>query len=303
MELAFIAERLPQTLTVVILSVVIIEWVGLTVLNKVERQKESWVNVFSAGLAFLPQFLVSKIIFLAIMFWAYEHRFFDLGFEWYYWGIAWIIYDFNFWLIHFLSHKVRLFWCLHNVHHSAKEMKLSVGFRGSLFDVFLIPHTFLWMPLLGFHPFLVLIVDAIGKLYGVAVHINEDLMPDRKRRWFEWIIITPSAHRVHHSTNHLYLDTNYGETLAIWDRIFGTYQEEIKEEKPTYGVLKEVDSGNLYDTQANEFLGLWKDIRSTKSILNKIKYIVMPPGWSPNGDTLMAKELRKEALLQIQKSK
>ena len=301
MELEIISENLPATLTIIVLTVVVIEWIRLTLTGKIENQKESWVNIFSAGLAFLPQFLITKAVFLVIMFWAYHNRFFDTGFEWYYWIIAWVIYDFSFWLIHFLGHKVRLLWCLHSVHHSAKEMKLSVGFRGSLFDVLIVPHTFLWLPLLGFNPFLVLIVDAVAKLYGVAVHINEDLVPNKKRRWFERIVITPSAHRVHHSTNHAYLDTNYGETLVIWDRMFNTYQVELDEETPRYGVMKEVASGNLYDTQFNEFIGLWKDIKSTKSIINKLKYLFMPPGWSHKGETISAKKLREEALLEIQK--
>jgi len=302
MELAAIAENLPKTLTIVILGFVVVEWMVLTLVDKVSYQKESWVNVISAALAFLPQFLISKIVLLVVMFWAYEHRIFSIGLEWYYWGIAWLLYDFNFWFVHFLSHKVRLLWCLHNVHHSAKEMKLSVGFRGSVFDVFLIPHTFLWMPFLGFHPFLVLIVDAIGKLYGLAVHINEHIAPDKKRRWFEWILITPSAHRVHHSTNHVYLDTNYGETFAIWDRLFNTYQQEISEEKPVYGVMKEVDSGNLYEVQTNEFVGLWRDIRAANSLVDKVKYIIMPPGWNHNGNSVLADELRKAALSKMEKA-
>jgi len=297
-ELQSIAERLPQALTIVILTVIAIEWIALTVLHKIERHKEAWVNVWSAGLAFLPQFLLLKVVLLVIMFWAYDHRIFDLGFQWYVWVVAWIIYDFSFWFIHFLSHKVRLLWCLHNVHHSAKEMKLSVGFRGSLFDVFLVPHIFLWLPLFGFHPFMALIVDAMGKLYGVAVHINEDWMPNTKRRWFEKIIITPSAHRVHHSTNHAYLDTNYGETLAIWDRLFGTYQKEIVSEKPVYGTLKDIDSENLYDSQSSEFIGLWTDIQSTDSFSDKIKYVFMPPGWNHKGTGVLAQQLRKEALFQ-----
>jgi len=299
-ELQSIAENLPKTLTIVILAVIAIEWIVLTMLNKIERHKEAWVNVFSAALAFLPQFLLTKVLFLVIMFWAYNHSIFEFGFEWHYWILAWLIYDFNFWLIHFLSHKVRLFWCLHNVHHSAKEMKLSVGFRGSLFDVFLIPHTFLWLPLFGFHPFMVLIVDAMGKLYGVAVHINEDWIPNKKRRWFEKIIITPSAHRVHHSTNDLYLDTNYGETLAIWDRIFGTYQKEIASEIPVYGTKKKIDSENLFETQANGFIELWKDIKSAHRFTDKVKYIFMPPGWNHNGTGILAKQIRKEALLRQQ---
>jgi len=282
---------------------VIIEWIGLTLLNKVENQRESWVNIFCAGLAFAPIFLLSKSVLLVIMFWCYENRFFDAGFEWYFWVLAWIIYDFSFWLMHLLSHKVRLLWCLHNVHHSAKEMKLSVGFRGSLFDLFLVPHTFLWLPLLGFHPFLVLFVDAIGKLYGVAVHINENALKDGKRRWYEWFLITPSAHRIHHSTNHLYLDTNYGEALAIWDRIFRTYQSEVKSDKPVYGVMKEIDSGDLIESQFSEFRSLFKDIGSTKSIASKLKNLIMPPGWNPNGNSIFAVTLRNEAIMELDKAK
>ena len=97
------------------------------------------------------------------------------------------------------------------------------------------------------------------------------------------------------------MDTNYGETLAIWDRIFNTYQAELEEEIPRYGVMKEVDSGNLYDTQVNEFIGLWNDVKSTKNIINKLKYLIMPPGWSHKGETISANVLRQEALLEIQK--
>ncbi len=196
MELEFISEKLPATLTILVLTVVVIEWIGLTLTGKIEKQKESWVNIFSAGLAFLPQFLITKVVFLVIMFWAYQNSFFDIGLEWYYWIIAWIIYDFSFWLIHFLGHKVRLLWCLHNVHHSAKEMKLSVGFRGSVFDVLLVPHTFLWLPLLGFRSIFNFNCRCCCKaLSCVAVHINGDLVPNKKRRWFECLVMTPSAHQ------------------------------------------------------------------------------------------------------------
>ena len=286
------SDQIPKILTLVIMTLVTIEWIILSVQSKIENQKESWVNVFSAGLAFIPQFLITKTVFLVILFWCFNHKLFDLGFHGYSWILCWLIYDFCFWLIHFLSHKVRLLWCLHNVHHSAKEMKLSVGFRGSLFDVFLIPHTFLWIPFFGFHPFMVLIIDAIGKLYGIVVHINKDWFSDNKRSLIEKFIITPSAHRVHHSTNGIYLDRNYGETFSIWDHLFGTYQSEIPHESPVYGIRKEVNSGNLYESQMTEFKHLWKDIRSTSKISDKIKYILMPPGWNHYGTGLLAKDLR-----------
>ena len=129
----FSAENAPIFLTVIILGLVLIEWGILVFTNQAKKDSEGWINIASAALTFAPIFVLQQLFFLALMFWLYNYRLFNLGNEWHVWLIGWVVYDFGFWLIHFISHRIRFFWCLHSIHHSAKEMKLSVAFRGSLF--------------------------------------------------------------------------------------------------------------------------------------------------------------------------
>lgn len=141
------------------------------------------------------------------MVWFYHYRLFDLGNAWYIWIFCYLLYDLLFYIIHYLGHRVRFFWCIHGVHHTAEEMKLTVAVRGSFFGFLLTPHNTLWLPLLGFDPFMVLIVDGIAKIYGLFEHVNEHFI-SAKGGWIEKLFITPSAHRVHHS-----------KTTCIWTAI------------------------------------------------------------------------------------
>jgi sterol desaturase/sphingolipid hydroxylase (fatty acid hydroxylase superfamily) len=181
------------------------------------------------------------------------------------------------------------------VHHQPKEMKLSVGFRGSFLDFLMTPHNIIWMPLLGFNPVMVLVVDAFAKMYGVLVHINESWIPTKRWKWFERLFVSPSLHRAHHSTNHLYLDRNYGEALVIWDRLFGTIQPYRESEKLEYGVMKDVDSEDLKDAQLNELRSLWQDMKSAPTISTKLKYAFYPPGWNHFDGGMLADDFRKAA--------
>jgi len=296
--LAYLFNVLPIIILGIAVFVILIEWRLLTINKKIKSHKEAEVSFLSAVLSFLPLFMANKILLIAFMFWVFQFKLFDLGFAWYIWIFAWIFYDFMFYLIHWASHTVRLFWCLHSVHHSPKEMKLSVAFRGSFGDFLLLPHVIIWLPLLGFHPFLLLIVEIFGRFYGIMVHVNENWFPNKKRHWIENILISPSAHRVHHSINPIYLDRNYGEFLSVWDLLFNTYQKEIREEVPKYGTMKEIDSENLLDTQTNEFLSLWKDIKSAVKLSDKIKYIIKPPGWNHIDGGILANEIRNNSLLK-----
>ncbi len=201
---------------------------------------------------------------------------------------------FFFYIIHLLGHKVRLFWCIHGVHHTAEEMKLSVAVRGSFIDIILTPHNIIWLPLLGFDPFMVLIVDGVARMYGLFEHFNENIIP-AKNGWIEKIFITPSIHRVHHSKNHIYLDRNYGETFSIWDRIFGTFQTEL-DEKIEYGIMHDkMNSKNLLDVQTLLWRHLWNDIKSAPNMKDKVKYIFKHPGWNHIDGGKKAREYRKEA--------
>ncbi|MFM1875598.1 MAG: hypothetical protein RL266_1335 [Bacteroidota bacterium] len=294
----FIAKNTPIFLTVLILGMIFLEWGVLLVTKKASKNKEATVSIISAGLAFFPIFILQKIFLVGLMFWLYELRFFSLNSAWYVWLAAWVVYDFGFWLIHFLCHRVRLFWCIHAVHHQPKEMKLSVGFRGSFLDFLVTPHNIIWMPLLGFHPLMILIVDAGAKIYGVMVHINEFWVPTKHWKWFEWLFVSPSLHRAHHSTNHLYLDRNYGEALVVWDKMFGTIQPYLESDKLEYGIMKEVDSEDLKDSQLSELRSLLQDLNSTNSFSDKMKYIFMPPGWNHIDGGKLAEDFRNAAKLK-----
>lgn len=287
-----LSEFVPVIMTIVAILIVVVEWIFLGLRKKIERHKEGITNTLSALLTFIPTFIFNKLIIISLMFFFYEYRLFDLSFEWYIWALAYILYDFLFYITHLISHKVRLLWCIHSVHHSPKEMKASVSFRGSFAEFILAPHLILWLPLLGFHPFIILIVEGAGLLYGVPVHLSEKWLKKRKMNKRNLLFITPAFHRLHHAKNDLYVDTNYGLTFSIWDRLFRTFQLEFNEDRPEYGLKKDVNSENLLESQTNEFINLWKDIKSTDQWQYKIKYLFMPPGWNHIDGGLTAKKIR-----------
>ncbi|MFL0088449.1 sterol desaturase family protein [Tenacibaculum maritimum] len=233
------------------------------------------------------------------MLWLYNYRLFDLGTSWYVWVLCYVLYDLLFYIIHYLGHRVRFFWCIHGVHHTAEEMKMTVAVRGSFLGFLLTPHNTIWLPLLGFDPFMVLIVDGIAKIYGLFEHINEHFISS-KNSWIENIFVTPSVHRVHHSKNHVYLDRNYGETFSIWDHLFGTFQTEIKEEKPLYGMMDDkIDGKNLWQIQTVLWKELWYDIKTAPTFKDKINYLIKPPGWNHIDGGKLAEEFRNEAKQKI----
>ncbi len=287
----------PLTMTVVALSIVIIEWVVLSKKKKITSHKEGVTNVLSGILTYIPIFLINMGLTLSIMFWSYQHRLFDLGFEWYVWVLAYIGYDFMSYLIHWLSHKVRLFGAIHSVHHSPKEMKTSVSFRGSFAEFLLAPHLTLWLPLLGFHPLLIIIVEGVGQLYGVPLHFSEHILPKSKFAWLRNFIITPSTHRLHHAKNDLYLDTNYGLTFSLWDKLFNTFQVQDENTPPVYGIRNDLDPENLLTSQTDEFITLWQDVKSAPRLFDKLKYLFMPPGWSHIDGGQTANQLKKKISL------
>ncbi|WP_202951318.1 sterol desaturase family protein [Xenococcus sp. PCC 7305] len=286
-------------MTIISLAIVVIEWITLTITKKIESHKEGIVNISSAALTYIPIFITNKLITISLMFWIYQYRLFDLKFDWYVWILAYIGYDFMSYAIHYLSHKVRLFWCIHTVHHSPKEMKASVAFRGSFAEFILAPHLTLWLPILGFHPLLIIIIDGIGQLYGVPLHLNQHIFPDSKYSGIQKFLITPSVHRLHHAKNDIYLDRNYGLTFRIWDYLFQTSQVELQQEKPIYGISKNINSENLLVSQTDEFIELWQDIKNAPSWLDKIKYLVMPPGWNYINGGYTAENIRNNALLKL----
>ncbi|SFD62448.1 Sterol desaturase/sphingolipid hydroxylase, fatty acid hydroxylase superfamily [Chitinophaga sp. CF118] len=295
--LVMLLGKLQGVFGYIVLGLVIIEWIVLVVTKKMESNKEGWVNVLCYVLESVPYFFLSKVVIFGTMMWMYEHRFFTLGNAWYIWILAYLVYDFMFWLVHFLGHKVRFFWCIHGVHHTAEEMKLTVAVRGSFFGILHIPLTVIWLPILGFDPFMIFIAEAIARLYGLYEHVNDNFDTlVGKQTFMERLFITPSVHRVHHAKNFIYLDRNYGETFSIWDKIFGTFQSELDDVKPVYGILNDnINSKNIWQIQVQLWKDLWKDIVNAPTLADKLKYVIMPPGWNHIDGGKMASAYRFDA--------
>lgn len=234
--------------------------------------------------------LGSKLMILSIFTFLYKFRLLTLGYAWWVWLLAFFCEDFSYYIFHRNSHVIRFFWASHVVHHSSRKYNLSTALRqtwtGNFMGTFLF---WCWMPLIGFNPLMILTLQSISLLYQFWIHTEAiKKMP----RWFEAVMNTPSHHRVHHASELKYLDKNHAGILIIWDRMFGSFQPE--EERPTYGLTKNINTFNPIKIAFIEWINLGKDIRRGKSLSNAVKYLLNPPGWSHDGDGKTTMQLRKE---------
>ena len=218
---------------------------------------------------------------------------FSVELTWYGLIYGYIVWELGHFIFHYLAHKVRLLWCLHSTHHAPESMNLLVGhshfvLEGPYADFV---RTSVCI-LLGLSPPLLILIMTIDGLWGFFVHAGENIIKDgRLGRLNSWIL-TPSHHRVHHARNPLYLDTNFCNLLNIWDRIFGTLQHERVEVPLEYGIRRDVDVGSFLDIYFGEIVLLTRDIRRAPRFADKIRYLVMPPGWSHTGEHKTAAALR-----------
>jgi len=192
------------------------------------------------------------------------------------WVVAFVSYDFFYYWYHRISHERNLFWAAHVVHHSSEEYNLTTALRqssGSLLNwIFYLP-----MALVGIDPVQMATVAALNLLYQFWVHSRH--IP--KLGWYENWFVTPSNHRVHHAINDQYIDKNYGGVFIIWDRMFGTYQEEQSETPCVYGIRKPLSSWNPVWTNLHHYSLLFKDTWYTKRWSDKVGLWFAKTGWRP----------------------
>ncbi|HWB62627.1 MAG TPA: sterol desaturase family protein [Chitinophagales bacterium] len=292
-QLDHIVKIIQPGLFVVAIILIFTEVIVLRLFDVKLSHKAGAVSLVSGMFVFGFEAIADFLFYLAIAYWLYEHRLFDLSFKWYVWVLCFVLYDLMFYLSHRIQHRVRLLWCFHSTHHSSNEMRLSSAVRGSMFDFIYTPPFFIWMCLFGIHPLMFIAVRSISRIWGILEHLNENLL-GRTPAWLNKIFITPDVHRVHHGKNYQYLDRNYSEIFSFWDRLFGTY-EEFKQQ-PDYGILKPVDTESFFAIQFGLFKDLIKDVQETKGWKNKLKLLYMPPGWYPDGRDYRAETLRKMAV-------
>ena len=192
--------------------------------------------------------------------------------------IAFVCVDFASYCHHRLKHSINIFWNMHVIHHSSEEFNLACALRQSITNnlgigiLFLIPAALLGVP----HQIIIILgpLHLFGQFWYHTRHIG-------KLGWFEYILVTPSQHRVHHAINKEYIDKNLAAIFCVWDRAFGTFQEELDDVPCVYGTLKPVQTWNPLLINFQHLSYLIEDAWHTKNIGDKFKIWFMPTGWRP----------------------
>ena len=193
--------------------------------------------------------------------------------------IAFVCVDFASYCHHRLKHSINIFWNMHVIHHSSEEFNLACALRQSITNnlgigiLFLVPAAILGIP-----PQMISILGPLhlfGQFWYHTRHIG-------KLGWIEYILVTPSQHRVHHAINEEYIDKNLAAIFCVWDRAFGTFQEELDDVPCVYGTLKPVQTWNPILINFQHIYYLIQDAWHTSNLVDKFKIWFMPTGWRPN---------------------
>jgi len=215
------------------------------------------------------------LLFFAYLYIFNNWKFMDMGEAWWSWVILFLGVDCVYYWFHRKSHEVNAFWAAHIVHHQSEEYNLTTALRQAWFQssfswVFYLPLAFM-----GFSPAMFVTVKAINLVYQFWIHTK--LI--RKMGFLELFMNTPSHHRVHHGKNPKYLDKNYAAVFIIWDKMFGTFQEE--EEEPVFGITNTFRSWNPVWSNFHYWSELFALAGRCTKFSDKIKVFIKPPGWAP----------------------
>ena len=253
---------------------VVYDWVKK---KNIYRLNDALTNI-SCGMFEQITGVFVKVATIAIYHYFFtQFALFEIPQTWYWAVLLFVLVDFFYYWAHRLDHEVNILWLGHSVHHQSEDYNFSVALRQGAFQkifnvVFMLP-----LAIIGFETEWFLYVGAFGTLYQFWIHTEA---VDKLPGWFEFVFNTPSHHRVHHGRNPKYIDRNHGGTFIIFDRIFGTFQKE--EERPTYGVTTPTATFDPVNAHIKPWKALWGQLVSVTGVKNKLKLLVMPPGWMPD---------------------
>ncbi len=253
-------------------------FIGLSMGKKTIRSMDT-ISSLSSGLTnTLKDVLGLTVIIISYDFLVGHLALFDIKTTWLLYVLAFIGKDFAGYWTHRFEHVINIFWNRHIIHHSSEEFNLPCALRQTVSTFFAL-FTFLYIPMaiIGIPTQVIAIVAPIHLFAQFWYHttlIN-------KMGILEYIIVTPSHHRVHHAINDIYLDKNFAQIFIIWDKLFGTFQEELEEEPPVYGVKKPVRTWNPFLINFQHMWLIAQDALRTKNIWDKIRIWFMPTGWRP----------------------
>ena len=255
--------------------------------------KDDGVSIFM-GLFSVVINGTAAFLTLGMLLWAQQYQVVVLPMTFAVLVACFVLDDLRYYLHHRIAHRCRWPWAMHIIHHSSQRFSLAVALRQGWTKHFT-GTTFLKVPLvlIGFDPLMVIFCGALNAIYQFFLHTETiDKMP----RWFEATFNTPSHHRVHHGKNPQYLDRNYAGTLIIWDELFGTFAAEDANDRPNYGLVKDLETYNPFRIFAHEYIGIVKDVATRGlSVKQRLLYILAPPGWSHDGSRLSSQDIKRAA--------
>ena len=222
--------------------------------------------------------LVSKSSIFFLYLYLYQYKLVtvnDLIPTWLVWMTTFVMIDFIYYWYHRCSHRIRFLWAVHMNHHSSEEMNFTVSLRQAWFGPITKVPFFILMPLVGFDPVITAVAGIASTLWGVIGHTQWI----RRLGILEYIFVTPSSHRVHHGSNECYIDRNYGNLLIIWDRLFGTFAEEIEPVK--FGIRNNVKTFNPIKITFMFWGQMISDFKQSTSTKGKLLSFFGRPEWKP----------------------
>jgi len=262
--------------------------------------KDTLQNLYLMALNSGIDLLFRTIYIGVILTFFYEHRLVEpIANPILYWVILLLFEDFMYYWLHRVDHYCRLFWATHFTHHSSSKFNLTVGFRSSVLEPLYRFIYFIPIAWLGFQPIDIVFIYSATQIWGILVHTEKI----NKMGVLEHILVTPSHHRVHHGSNPKYLDKNMGMFLIIWDKLFGTFQEELPAEKYQpiqYGLTKPMEKKDPVNLVLYEWKNIYKDVtQKNLTFKQRLGYIFGPPGWSHDGSRQTSEELRLQEEAQL----
>ncbi len=239
--------------------------------------------------------LLPRLLALYLMLWLHDISPLRdvVGRQWWAWVLLFFLDDFTYYWFHRCNHEVRLMWAGHVNHHSSQYYNLGTALRQGVGERLYKFAFWMWLPLLGFDPAMIITMVGISLFYQFWIHTEA---VDRLPGWIEAVFNTPSHHRVHHGSNVRYLDRNHGGILIIWDRLFGTFSPELDSEPVRFGLTSNIESDHPWVVLSHEYLAIWRDLRRADNWQQRWRYLLYAPGWSHDGPDKRAATLRQQAL-------
>jgi sterol desaturase/sphingolipid hydroxylase (fatty acid hydroxylase superfamily) len=210
--------------------------------------------------------------------------------QWWAWLLLFFLDDFSYYWFHRSNHEVRLLWAGHVNHHSSQYLNYATALRQGVGERVHKPLFWLWLPLLGFDPAMIITMISISLFYQFWLHTRT---VGRLHPWFEAVFNTPSHHRVHHGSNVRYLDSNHGGVLIIWDKLFGTFSPERDDDPVVYGLTTNIESDDILLVATHEYVAIARDLQRATSWRDRLRYLFLAPGWSHDGPDKRAHSLRR----------